>query len=161
MSIASEITRLQTAKSDLATSITNKGVTVPASATLDDYSALVDSISGGGVNIHDEMSANMYVLTPNGTPYHTSYGDLFNFEYGKTYKIIVKCRTIVSSYYLFAYKGNASTPNVQILSLNNTNISETTYTHNNATTFTRMGIYTSDSSQRSSYYACAVYIKEI
>lgn len=48
MSIASEITRLQTAKSDLATSIANKGVTVPASATLDDYPALVDSIQTGG-----------------------------------------------------------------------------------------------------------------
>lgn len=48
MSIASEITRIQTAKSDLATSIANKGVTVPASATLDDYAALVDSIQTGG-----------------------------------------------------------------------------------------------------------------
>lgn len=48
MSIASEITRLQTAKSDLATSIANKGVTVPANATLDDYAALVDSIQTGG-----------------------------------------------------------------------------------------------------------------
>lgn len=48
MSIASEITRLQTAKSDLATSIANKGVTVPANATLDDYAALVDSIQQEG-----------------------------------------------------------------------------------------------------------------
>ena len=47
MSIASELSRLLQAKSDLATSIENKGVTVPASATLDDYPALVDSISGG------------------------------------------------------------------------------------------------------------------
>lgn len=48
MSISDEILRLQTAKSDLATSIANKGVTVPASATLDDYAALVDSIQTGG-----------------------------------------------------------------------------------------------------------------
>ena len=48
MSIASEIERLQTAKDDLKTSIENKGVTVPEGATLDDYPALVDSISGGG-----------------------------------------------------------------------------------------------------------------
>lgn len=48
MSIASEITRLQTAKSDLATSITNKGVTVPAATTIDGYAALVDSIQTGG-----------------------------------------------------------------------------------------------------------------
>lgn len=48
MSISDEILRLQTAKSDLATSIANKGVTVPANATLDDYAALVDSIQTGG-----------------------------------------------------------------------------------------------------------------
>ena len=48
MSIASEITRLQTAKSDLKTSIENKGVTVPASTKLDGYASLVDQISGGG-----------------------------------------------------------------------------------------------------------------
>ena len=47
MSIASEISRLQTAKSDLATSITNKGVTVPASTKLDGYAALVDQIEQG------------------------------------------------------------------------------------------------------------------
>lgn len=48
MSIASELNRLLQAKSDLATAITNKGVTVPANATLDDYAALVDSIQTGG-----------------------------------------------------------------------------------------------------------------
>ena len=48
MSIASEITRLQEAKADIKTAIENKGVTVPAAATLDEYASLVDSISGGG-----------------------------------------------------------------------------------------------------------------
>lgn len=48
MSVASEITRLQNAKSALATSIENKGVTVPSDATLDDFSALVDAIETGG-----------------------------------------------------------------------------------------------------------------
>ena len=47
MSIASEITRLQTAKSDLKTSIENKGVTVPSATTIDGYSLLVDQISTG------------------------------------------------------------------------------------------------------------------
>lgn len=48
MSIASEITRLQTAKANLKTSIEAKGVTVPSNATLDSYSGYVDSISSGG-----------------------------------------------------------------------------------------------------------------
>ena len=47
MSIATEISRLQTAKSNLKTSIENKGVTVPSATTLDGYAALVDQISGG------------------------------------------------------------------------------------------------------------------
>lgn len=46
MSIASEITRLQTAKADLKTAIEGKGVTVPSSAKLDAYPALVESIQG-------------------------------------------------------------------------------------------------------------------
>lgn len=48
MSIASEISRLQQAKSDLAASIENKGVTVPAATTIDGYAALVDQIQQGG-----------------------------------------------------------------------------------------------------------------
>lgn len=48
MSIASELNRLQQAKSDLATSIAAKGVTVPAATTIDGYAALVDQIQNGG-----------------------------------------------------------------------------------------------------------------
>jgi len=48
MSIATEIQRIQGAKSDLAVSITNKGVTVPATTKIDGYAALVDQIQQGG-----------------------------------------------------------------------------------------------------------------
>lgn len=48
MSIASEITRLQTAKADIKAAIEGKGVTVPSEATLDDYADYIDEISGGG-----------------------------------------------------------------------------------------------------------------
>lgn len=48
MSIATEISRLQTAKADLKTAIEGKGVTVPSATLLDGYADLVDSISGGG-----------------------------------------------------------------------------------------------------------------
>lgn len=67
MSIASEITRLQTAKSDLATSIANKGVTVPASATLDDYAALVDSIQTGEGGSSLPYDAEVEYLESTGT----------------------------------------------------------------------------------------------
>ena len=50
MSIASEITRIKNAKKSIATSIANKGVTVPDNAKLDEFSSLIDAIpTGGGV----------------------------------------------------------------------------------------------------------------
>lgn len=48
MSVETEITRISGAKSDIATAITNKGVTVPSGTKLDGMAALIDSISGGG-----------------------------------------------------------------------------------------------------------------
>ncbi len=45
MSIADELTRIQGAKDDLRTAIQAKGVTVPATAKLDDYDTYVASIS--------------------------------------------------------------------------------------------------------------------
>ena len=48
MSIASEITRLSGVRSDIFTSITNKGVAVPATATLSSCPDLIDSITTGG-----------------------------------------------------------------------------------------------------------------
>lgn len=50
MSIASEISRLQTAKADIKTAIEAKGVTVPSNAKLDTYDTYVAQISGGGGN---------------------------------------------------------------------------------------------------------------
>ena len=44
MSILSEITRLEAAKTAIATAIANKGVTVPPGTTLDGMAALIDSI---------------------------------------------------------------------------------------------------------------------
>lgn len=50
MTIASEITRLQWAKSDTRTSIINKGVDVPASAKLDTYHNYIDLIDTGSID---------------------------------------------------------------------------------------------------------------
>ena len=48
MSIATDLTRLQTAKADLKTAIEGKGVTVPSATKIDGYADLVDSIPSGG-----------------------------------------------------------------------------------------------------------------
>lgn len=72
MSIASEITRLQSAKADLKTAIEGKGVTVPSDATLDDYADLVDSISGGGGDVTVtplSVTENATYTAPTGTAY--------------------------------------------------------------------------------------------
>ena len=58
MSIASEITRLQQAKAALKTAIEGKGVTVPSSATLDDYPDYVDDIQQGSTPVLQSKSVN-------------------------------------------------------------------------------------------------------
>lgn len=61
MSIASEITRLYGVRSDIFTSLTDKGVSVPASAVLDDVPDMIDSISaGGGAYTLDYTNPNQY-----------------------------------------------------------------------------------------------------
>ena len=60
MSIASEIQRLQTAKTDIKTAIEAKGVTVPSSATIDTYDDYVSQISGGGGGLTQDVSGTPY-----------------------------------------------------------------------------------------------------
>ena len=47
MSIASEISRIQTAKADIKSAIESKGVTVPSDAKIDAYAPLIQAIEGG------------------------------------------------------------------------------------------------------------------
>lgn len=59
MSIASEITRLQNAKSDIADAIESKGVAVPSTTTLDGYADLVSQIPQGA-----DLQAKSVSYTP-------------------------------------------------------------------------------------------------
>ena len=61
MSIATEISRIQSAKADIKTAIEAKGVTVPSSATIDTYDDYVSQISGGGGGI--PMPSNLSEAT--------------------------------------------------------------------------------------------------
>ena len=63
MSIATEISRIQSAKADIKTAIEAKGVTVPSSATIDTYDDYVSQISGGGGGI--PMPSNLSAATLN------------------------------------------------------------------------------------------------
>lgn len=66
MSVASEITRLSSAKAAIRTAIQAKGVTVPSSATLDDYADYVDDIQTGGGGATLVPTAGDYPVVSNG-----------------------------------------------------------------------------------------------
>lgn len=85
MSIASELSRLQQAKSDLATSIASKGVTVPAATTLDGYAALVDQIQQGGGTL--PYDAEIEYLQGDGAAYI-----LTSFTPSNTTRIVIKVK---------------------------------------------------------------------
>ena len=114
MSVQSEITRLTTAKSDISTAITNKGVTVPSGTKLDGMAALIDSISGGEDVIIKEVAFNpsanyllskdkcvithncgkipkaVFIFSNNTNISYVGYGYIFNFSRSNdtTYVII-------------------------------------------------------------------------
>lgn len=64
MSIASEISRLLQAKADIKIAIEGKGVTVSGTATLDDYSDLIDAIQQGS---EPNLQSKSVSITQNGT----------------------------------------------------------------------------------------------
>lgn len=66
MSVASEIQRIQGAEADIKTAITGKGVTVPASAKIDDLADLIDAIQTGGGGSTLVPTAGDYPVIGNG-----------------------------------------------------------------------------------------------
>ena len=64
MSISSEITRISNAKTAIAESIANKGVTVPSGTKIDGMAALIDSIQTGGAAVQPSKALT---VTSNGT----------------------------------------------------------------------------------------------
>ena len=65
MSISSEITRISNAKTAIAQSIANKGVTVPSGTKIDGMAALIDSIPAGGGA--PSLQSKSVTYTSNGT----------------------------------------------------------------------------------------------
>ena len=62
--IAQELTRIQTAKSDIKTSIEAKGVQVPSNALISDYNTYINQITGsGGVTLPNIDNANSLFFT--------------------------------------------------------------------------------------------------
>lgn len=105
MSIASEITRLQTAKADIKFSIENKGVTVPSNASIDTYYDYIDQIQTGGgaggpdfitsakvenqyVSYFSQSSTSSYQVTmSNGPEFKIKWARIYNLEDGTYTKL--------------------------------------------------------------------------
>jgi hypothetical protein len=90
MSIATEISRLQTAKADIKTAIEAKGVTVPSNATLDTYDTYVSQISGGGGTnyLNDYIKGNITTFDVNTLGvFNTKLPKAFGEEYSGVTKV--------------------------------------------------------------------------
>lgn len=90
MSIQSEVSRLNAAKSDLASAITAKGVTVPGTTKLDGYAALVEQIEAGG-------EEETYTATHMGMIIYTgSAGDIVNLSIGEPISNVMTTDTLTN-----------------------------------------------------------------
>lgn len=106
MTIASEITRLQWAKSSARTSIINKGVSVPASAKLDTYHNYIDQISTGWAFM-DSLSLKGYFVTgEDGVPTISGYMS-WNDSSAYYWAIISDISVSSEDYYIICVKKQA------------------------------------------------------
>ena len=82
MTIAEQITRIKNAKAAIKQSIENKGVTVSDTAKLDEYPALIDSISGeGGGDSNNHYWPDFFELKTGHGKNNISYRYLFYYSY--------------------------------------------------------------------------------
>ena len=114
MSVQSEITRLTTAKSDISTAITNKGVTVPSGTKLDGMAALIDSISGG-----EDVIIKQVTFQPSMNYLLSDNRSVVTHNCGKIPKaVFIFSDNTNSSYvgygYIFNFSGSNDTTNVSM-----------------------------------------------
>ena len=106
--IAQELTRIQDAKSDLATSIANKGVTVPAATKIDGYAALVDQIQTGGGSLSINDASYLFYQGARLTDIATYLDAMGSFT--------------TDAQYMFAEANSVTIPNNLMTKLSNANI---------------------------------------
>jgi len=98
--IAENLTRIQQAKSDIRTSIQNKGVQVPDSDTIDTYSGYIDQITGGdNTDLVDLIEGDITTIT---IPYGTTNIRTYGF-YGCAYLTSVTIPASVTSIGTYAF----------------------------------------------------------
>ena len=93
MSIQSEITRIESAKTAIAAAIEGKGVTVPDATLLDGMASLIESIEAGGGS-ENQLVYGTYTPASDQT---AAYGGSFSAEFGFVPDVFVMCRPISAS----------------------------------------------------------------
>lgn len=99
MSIANELTRIQNAKSAIANSIKNKGVTVPATTKLDGMAALIGQIQQGSSLETSTLSSGSGM---GGTTYYIDESGQ-----GKSYKYYNEVTALRGSYFILDFADQA------------------------------------------------------
>lgn len=104
MSITSEITRLQNAKTDIKTAIAAKGVEIPNTAKLDEYDTYIEEIpSGGSIETLDDLNNAIQSYSQNLRKHTNTYPTLLNipitlYTPDTNYRDYIIFRTLSGSY---------------------------------------------------------------
>ena len=143
MSVHSEIDRIAGAKSDIATAITNKGVTVPSGTKLDGMATLIDSIRGG-----EDVIIKRVTFNPSSNYLLSNDNCVVIHNCGKIPKAVFifsdnTNQSYVGYGYIFNFSGSNNTKNVSMY----TSFGVTDGTYSVAFTTTTMK-FTMDSSKR-------------
>ena len=143
MSVQSEIDRIAGAKSDISTAITNKGVTVPSGAKLDEMAALIDSISGG-----EDVIIKQVTFKPSSNYLLSNDQCLVTHNCGKIPKAVFIFSNNTSNMYvgygyIFNFSGSNYTTNVSMY--DSFGVSDGTYSVTFTTTTMK---FTRDSNKR-------------
>lgn len=110
MSIASEISRLQTAKADIKTAIENKGVTVADNLTISSYAPLIDEIETGADILNGIIRQyKAYTTGANVTVSANTFIEFVNVTNEKTFNTgIITLLDEIDSTHLFVLYGKYS-----------------------------------------------------
>ena len=153
MSIASEISRLQTAKGNIKTAIQGKGVTVPSNAKLDSYNTYINSIIQGSVTglIYEEGTftpseniarptinfTNSHAQPPSIVVMYDTEGDhntATNTNFGFTYIDFYKMWGVGIPYSSTAYRYELVAATYRGTSTSSTSVSSSQLTYNSDNT---------------------------
>lgn len=104
MSIATEITRLQTAKNNIKSSIEGKGVTVPGGTSISEYSNYIDLISTSSTGSTYNYLTGALTLTNGGICFNTYTEDDARWGLTLNFKVSSLGTTLVQNYYSSAYQ---------------------------------------------------------